>query len=148
MRWHTYIRLRKMLKCNMYFNLEARALHFHFTNTRHCTVSRCYAWQCFMSPIIGIDSDPVVITGPLILQSNSICANGLYSFVIVVTVRLRNCVSIPEKSQKVFFSLKCTERLSNPHSLLFNGYRRPIARIKLLGSEVLHSPLSSVKYNT
>jgi hypothetical protein len=100
-----------------------------------------------MSPIIGINSDALVITRPLILQSNSICEIKLYSLVIAVAVRLRNRVSIPEKGQKVFFSQKCTERLSDPQNLLFNGYRRPIARIKLLGSEALHSPLSSAKYN-
>jgi len=64
-----------------------------------------------MSPIIGIDSDAVVITRLLILQGNSICEIRLYSLVIAVAVQLRNCVSIPEKGQKVFFPLQCVEGL-------------------------------------
>jgi hypothetical protein len=141
-----------MLKCTLYFNLEARTVHFHFTGTRYCTISRCCAWHCFMNPIISIDSDAVVITRPLTLKDNSICEIRLYSLVTAVTglgaVRSRHRDSIPEKGQKVFFSLQCIDRLWNLHSLLFNGYRRPIARIKLLGREALNSPLSSAKdYN-
>jgi len=68
-----------------------------------------------MNPIIGIDTDAVVITRPLILQSKSMCEIRLYSSVIAVTelgaVRLRNRVSIPENVQKVFLSLQCIDRL-------------------------------------
>lgn len=82
-------------------------MHIHFTSERYCTISRYYMWHCFMSPIIGTDSDALVITRPLTLQGNSICEFRLYSLVIVVTglgtVRSRNLVSIPEKDQNVSF---------------------------------------------
>jgi len=135
----------------MYFNLEARAVYFYFTSTRYCTISRCYAWHCFMNPIIDIDSDAIVITWQLILQGNCICEFRLHSLVIAVSglgaVRSRNYVSFPENGHKDFFSLQFIDRLWNPHSLLFNEYRKTFARIKPLGREDLHSPLSRAKDN-
>jgi hypothetical protein len=93
----------------------------------------------------------LVITWQLILQGNCICEIRLYSLVIAVSglgaVQSQNCVSFPEKGQKVFSSLQCIDRLWNPHSLLFNEYRKTFARIKPFGREELHSPLSRAKYN-
>ena len=104
-----------------------------------------------MSPIIGIDSDAVVITWPLILQGNSVCEIRLYNLVIAVTgqgtLRPRNPLSIPEKGQKSSFPCNVQTDSENHTVFYLMDIGGLLQNIKPFRREALHSPLSSAKDN-